>query len=76
MRSPFGLRLTTIPGAFRLRRFLRRFFFRIGWCMFFGPDTGNRPLKIGVGHVDVVTHRDGLRVPQPLRHDRQREFAG
>lgn len=71
-----GVRLATSPGAFRLRRILRRLLFRFGWCLFFGTVTGNRPLKVGVGHVNVMPHRNGLCVAQPLRHNRQRELSG
>jgi len=44
MRAPFGVRIATSPGSFRLSRFLRRLFgahFRAECC----------PRKVGVGNV-------------------------
>jgi hypothetical protein len=76
MVSVRPLRVHAFSCVRLLRRFLRRFFFRFGRRMFFGSVTGNRPLEVGVGHVNVVPHRNGLRVAQPLRHNRQRELSG
>lgn len=62
-----GLRRLRFVARQRLRvlhHFLSR---RLGWLRF----AKDRSLVLVVGHVNIVPHRHGLSVTQPLRHDRE-----
>jgi len=63
------LRVGAIAGVRLLRRILRRLY--AAFCAALGC-----PLKIGIGHLQVVLQGDAGRVAQPCRDDVERGISG